>query len=129
MQGAMKLRIGICIGVLFLLISSFIGYKAIKISSDITELRHGISQGAAAEILKGKTDKVAADLRQMVAISGTPGLSSALGLAGLNVKSIQPEIQSIIGAAPLLLGSDRPKKYLIAFQNSRGSAAHGWSRC
>jgi Protein of unknown function (DUF4012) len=124
-QGAMKLRIGICIGVLFLLISSFIGYKAIKISSDITELRHGISQGAAAEILKGKTDKVAADLRQMVAISGTPGLSSALGLAGLNVKSIQPEIQSLVGAAPLLLGSDRPKRYLIAFQNSAEARGTG----
>ena len=125
MKGAMKLKIGIFIGVIALLIISLVGYKAIKIFSDIRELKRGIAQGSAIEILKGKADKVASDLHQISTFSGAPGFSRVLGLAGLNGNSIEPEIQSVIAVTPLLLGSDRPKKYLIAFQNSAEARGTG----
>ena len=121
----MKTRIGVAVAITIFLFIVFACFEGWKISSDIREFNRGISKGVSVEILNSNADKVVADVHKISAISRTPLVSAALKLGGVNFESMEPELKAVLDAAPLLLGVDRPKKYLIAFQNSAEARGTG----
>jgi hypothetical protein len=70
-------------------------------------------------------DALSTDINRVFSIINLPISKQISSLFGLNFYDIKDEITAALSAGPILAGADKPKRYLIAFQNSAESRGTG----
>jgi len=102
---------------------SLICYSAISLYQDstsfLTTLKSSKSVGTA------QSSKLVEDLNKAFGVQRLPVIKQLTQFAGLDFTSIQSEISTLAGISPILLGGDKPVKYLVAFQNSAEARGTG----
>jgi len=110
-----------------LILSSFIialiGYSAVGLYQDsksfLTTLK-SIDKVSAAQ-----SSKLVADITKSFRVLNLPAIKQLTQIAGLDFTPIQSEITTLVEVSPILLGDDKPMKYLVAFQNSAEARGTG----
>jgi hypothetical protein len=70
-------------------------------------------------------DALNSDVNRVFSIIDLPISKQISSLFGLNFSNIKNEITAAVSAGPILAGSDKPRKYLISFQNSAEARGTG----
>ena len=70
-------------------------------------------------------DALNSDINRVFSIIDLPISKQISSLFGLNFSNIKNEITAAVSAGPILAGTDKPKRYLIAFQNSAEARGTG----
>jgi hypothetical protein len=65
------------------------------------------------------------DINRVFSIINLPISKQITSIFGLNFSNIKNEITAAVSAGPILAGTDKPKRYLIAFQNSAEARGTG----
>jgi hypothetical protein len=65
------------------------------------------------------------DITRLFSIINLPISKEISSLFGLNFSNIKNEISAAVSAGPILAGADKPRKYLISFQNSAEARGTG----
>jgi translation initiation factor IF-1 len=79
----------------------------------------------SAQSAKSSADLLTSDINRAFALLNVPIAKQISSLLGVNFSSIKDEIQAGIATGAVLVGADKPKKYLIAFQNSAEARGTG----
>jgi hypothetical protein len=74
---------------------------------------------------QSSADLLASDIDRAFALLNAPIIKQLSSLLGVNFSSIKAEIQAGVTAGAVLAGADKPKKYLIAVQNSAEARGTG----
>ena len=115
-------RTAIVLLALTLLTSIFIGTRT---AVDLKNYSKSISTATPADVNLERARNLNRDIDQVMTILGLPVIKQVNQLFGLNFVPIKNEIKSIVNAAPLLAGSQSPKRYLVSFQNSAEARGTG----
>jgi len=91
----------------------------------LNEFRSSLQTAASTEETSSKALDLSNDVEDLFFALSFPGLKQFLHFLNLDLTPIRTEINSIINASPLLLGSDSTKRYLVAFQNSAEARGTG----
>ena len=78
-----------------------------------------------AQSAKSSADLLTSDINRAFALLNVPIAKQISSLLGVNFSSIKDEIQVGVAAGAVLAGADKPKKYLISFQNSAEARGTG----
>lgn len=78
-----------------------------------------------AKSAQESTDQVSSDIDRVFATLNAPGIKQLTNLFGVNFSSIKDELRAVVETGPVLAGADKPKKYLISFQNSAEARGTG----
>ena len=70
-------------------------------------------------------DALNSDINRVFSIINLPISKQISSLFGLNFSNIKNEISAAVSAGPILAGADKPRKYLISFQNSAEARGTG----
>ena len=70
-------------------------------------------------------DALNSDINRVFSIIDLPISKQISSLFGLNFSDIKNEITAAVSAGPILAGADKPRKYLISFQNSAEARGTG----
>ena len=70
-------------------------------------------------------DALNSDINRVFSIINLPVSKQISSLFGLNFSNIKNEITAAVSAGPILAGADKPRKYLISFQNSAEARGTG----
>ena len=70
-------------------------------------------------------DALNSDINRVFSIIDLPISKQISSLFGLNFSNIKNEITAAVSTGPILAGTDKPKRYLIAFQNSAEARGTG----
>lgn len=79
----------------------------------------------SAQSAKSSADLLTSDINRAFALLNAPIAKQISSLLGINFSSIKDEIQAGVATGAVLAGADKPKKYLIAFQNSAEARGTG----
>jgi hypothetical protein len=105
------------------LVISFIGYISIGLYQDsksfITILK------SSNQVSAMQSSKLVADLDKGFELLNFPVIKQLTQIVGLDFTPIQSEITTLTEISPILLGSERPMRYLIAIQNSAEARGTG----
>jgi hypothetical protein len=102
---------------------SFVG--ALTAINDFRNYNGYIRAEVAADVSKSAVTNVERDLAVLFKVIRFPAFSIPLNLLDLNFTKIEPEIELLTSIAPELMGRDKPKKYLLIFQNSAEARGTG----
>ena len=78
-----------------------------------------------AQSAKSSADLLTSDINRAFALLNAPIAKQISSLLGVNFSNIKDEIQAGVATGAVLAGADKPKKYLIAFQNSAEARGTG----
>ena len=78
-----------------------------------------------AQSAKSSADLLTSDINRAFALLNAPIAKQISSLLGVNFSNIKDEIQAGVAAGAVLAGADKPKKYLISFQNSAEARGTG----
>ena len=70
-------------------------------------------------------DALNSDINRVFSIIDLPVSKQISSIFGLNFSNIKNEITAAVSAGPILAGADKPRKYLISFQNSAEARGTG----
>ena len=103
-----------------LLLVFFVSAVSIGISTkrNVDELTFNLKSGAPAEVTSQSALAVGKSVDRLLSTANLPLVKPLLSLLDLNFTAIKDELNAVIIASADLAGSDRPKRYLVAFQNS-----------
>ena len=105
--------------VTFLLVIGF------RLKANAEDLVSQLKSGASAEITAQSANKLGESVDLLLSATSLPVIKQTLGLFDLNFSQIKGEIKTVISVSPALAGNDRPKRYLVAFQNSAEARGTG----
>jgi len=108
---------------LFGLFLSFIGYSAINVYRDSKSLLTTLK--SSTEVSTTQSSKLASDIDKSFGILKLPVIKQLTQFAGLDFTPIQSEITTLANLSPILLGDNKPKQYLVAFQNTAEARGTG----
>ena len=77
------------------------------------------------QIAIASADALNSDINRVFSIIDLPISKQISSLFGLNFSNIKNEITSAVSSGPILAGADKPRKYLISFQNSAEARGTG----
>jgi hypothetical protein len=109
--------------VLSFLVISLIGYSAIGIYRDSKSLLTNLR--SSNQVSTTQSSKLAADISKGFGILKLPVIKQIAQIAGLDFTPIQSEITTLTNLSPILLGDEKPKRYLVAFQNTAEARGTG----
>jgi len=115
-------RILLAIFIIFLVIAIALG---LKIKSDVDSFAHNLKSRSSVVATSKSANQLSKDADLLFSIANLPIIKQVLTLTDLNFQPIKDEIISAVKVAPILAGADRPKRYLIAFQNSAEARGSG----
>ena len=118
--GNLVLIIGIVVTGLLI---SLVGYSAIGLYRDSKSLLTTLK--SSNEVSTTQSSKLASDIDKSFGILKLPVIKQLTQIAGLDFTPIQSEITTLTQISPILLGDNKPKQYLIAFQNSAEARGTG----
>lgn len=85
----------------------------------------GIKSGQDIKLLSQKAESLSGRTNSLINVLNLPWIKPVVNLAGLNFNAIAPEIRAAIDSTPYFLGTDQPRTYLLAFQNSAEARGTG----
>ena len=115
-------RILLALFIIFLVIAIALGRK---IKSDVDSFAHDLKSGPSVAATSKSANQLSKDADLLFSIANLPIIKQVLTLTDLNFQPIKDEIISAVKVAPILAGADRPKRYLIAFQNTAEARGTG----
>ena len=107
---------------ILLILSIFLG---VRTTIDLRNFSNSISSVTSDGLNVDHAQNLNRDIEQIMTVVNLPIIKQISQLFGLDFVPIKDEIRSIISTAPILVGSQSPKKYLIAFQNSAEARGTG----
>jgi len=117
-------RLGLVVGLtLSGLFLSFIGYSAISVYRDSKGLLTTLK--SSNQVSSSQSSDLASGINQGFRILKLPIIKQLTQFAGLDFTPIQSEITTLANLSPILLGDNKPKQYLVAFQNSAEARGTG----
>ena len=105
------------------LVISLVGYSAIDVYRDSKSLLTTLK--SSSEVNATQSSKLVADINKSFGILKLPVIKQLTQITGLDFTSIQSEITTVARLSPILLGDDKPKQYLVAFQNTAEARGPG----
>ena len=114
----------ILISVLILLLI-FIIVMGARTKSHVDTFASNLKSGASNEVTMQSAVTLSKDVDQILAIADLPLVRQVLHRANVDFQPIKDEISTLVKVGPALAGADRPKRYLIAFQNSAEARGTG----
>jgi hypothetical protein len=84
-----------------------------------------VKSGYSEQSAITSADALNSDINRVFSIIDLPISKQISSLLGLNFSDIKSEITAAVSAGPLLAGADKPKRYLISFQNSAEARGTG----
>jgi hypothetical protein len=117
-------RLVLIIGVVITgLVISLVGYSAINVYRDSKSLL--ITLKSSNEVSATQSSKLVADINKSFGILKLPVIKQLTQITGLDFTPIQSEITTLARLSPILLGDNKPKQYLVAFQNTAEARGPG----
>lgn len=117
-------RLVLIIGVLITgLLISLVGYSAINVYRDSKSLLTTLR--SSNEVSATQSSKLVADINKSFGILKLPVIKQLTQITGLDFIPIQSEITTLTRLSPILLGDNKPKQYLVAFQNTAEARGPG----
>jgi len=117
-------RLGLVVGLtLSGLLLSLIGYSAVGLYRDSKSLLTTLK--SSNEVSTTQSSKLASDIDKSFGILKLPVIKQLTQFAGLDFTPIQSEITTLAKLSPILLGDNKPKQYLVAFQNTAEARGTG----
>ena len=117
-------RLVLIIGVVITgLVISLVGYSAINVYRDSKSLLTTLK--SSSEVSTTQSSKLVADINKSFGILNLPVIKQLTQITGLDFTSIQSEITTLARILPILLGDNKPKQYLVAFQNTAEARGTG----
>ena len=107
---------------IWLLLMAAVAIPAIDHAKSYIKVIHG---DYTAQSAKSSADLLTSDINRAFALLNAPIAKQISSLLGVNFSNIKDEIQAGVAAGAVLAGADKPKKYLIAFQNSAEARGNG----
>jgi uncharacterized protein Usg len=105
------------------LVISLVGYSAINVYRDSKSLLTTLK--SSSEVSATQSSKLVADINKSFGILKLPVIKQLTQITGLDFTSIQSEITTLARLSPILLGDNKPKQYLVAFQNTAEARGTG----
>ena len=109
---------------LFVLLLIFIVF-AVRTKSHLDKFTDNLNSGKPLVVTSQSATALSKDVDQILTLGNLPIIKQALNIANLNFLSIKDEISTLIRVSPVIAGSEKPKRYLIAFQNSAEARGTG----
>ena len=117
-------RLVLIIGVVITgLVISLVGYSAINVYRDSKSLLTTLK--SSNEVSTTQSSKLVANIDKSFEILKLPVIKQLTQIAGLDFTPIQSEITTLANLSPILLGDNKPKQYLVAFQNTAEARGTG----
>jgi hypothetical protein len=117
-------RLVLIIGVVITgLVISLVGYSAINVYRDSKSLLTTLK--SSNEVSATQSSKLVADINKSFGILKLPVIKQLTQITGLDFTPIQSEITTLARLLPILLGDNKPKQYLVAFQNTAEARGPG----
>jgi len=117
-------RLVLIIGVVITgLVIALVGYSAINVYRDSKSLLTTLK--SSSEVSATQSRKLVADINKSFGILKLPVIKQLTQIIGLDFTSIQSEITTLARLSPILLGDNKPKQYLVAFQNTAEARGPG----
>jgi len=117
-------RLVLIIGVVITgLVIALVGYSAINVYRDSKSLLTTLK--SSSEVSATQSSKLVADINKSFGILKLPVIKQLTQITGLDFTSIQSEITTLARLSPILLGDDKSKQYLVAFQNTAEARGPG----
>ena len=79
----------------------------------------------SAQLAEESSARVSTDINRVFTTLNAPVIKQLTNAFGLNFSSIKDELRAVVEQGPVLAGADKPKKYLISFQNSAEARGTG----
>ena len=105
------------------LVIALVGYSAINVYRDSKSLLTTLK--SSSEVSATQSSKLVADINKSFGILKLPVINQLTQITGLDFTSIQSEITTLARLSPILLGDNKPKQYLVAFQNTAEARGPG----
>jgi len=105
------------------LVISLVGYSAINVYRDSKSLLTTLK--SSNEVSTTQSSKLVANIDKSFEILKLPVIKQLTQIAGLDFTPIQSEITTLANLSPILLGDNKPKQYLVAFQNTAEARGTG----
>ena len=105
------------------LVIALVGYSAINVYRDSKSLLTTLK--SSSEVNATQSSKLVADINKSFGILKLPVIKQLTQITGLDFTSIQSEITTLARLSPILLGDNKPKQYLVAFQNTAEARGPG----
>jgi hypothetical protein len=117
-------RLVLIIGVVITgLVISLVGYSAIDVYRDSKSLLTTLK--SSNEVSATQSSKLVADINKSFGILKLPVIKQLTQITSLDFTPIQSEITTLARLLPILLGDNKPKQYLVAFQNTAEARGPG----
>jgi len=105
-----------------IIFSLVIGLRIFGQATELAEkMKSGSSYGSTLQSARG----LGSDIDAIFSAANLPFVKQILSIANLDFEPIKDEIKAVVAASPALLGADRPKRYLMSFQNSAEARGTG----
>ena len=112
------------ISLLFVLLLIFIVF-GVRTKSHLDKFIDNLNSGKSLVVTSQSATALSKDIDQILTLSNLPIIKQALNITNLNFLPIKDEISTLIRVSPVIAGSEKPKRYLIAFQNSAEARGTG----
>jgi Protein of unknown function (DUF4012) len=116
-----KRGFGLFIASTFILVTLF----GLTLNSDLNSLKSELNSNSSKVKLTNATRALNRDMNLFFTLANLPVIKQVFDILSINFVPIRQEIRAVIEASPTLLGTDTPRKYLIAFQNSAEARGTG----
>lgn len=110
---------------LLILAVGFVITVGIRTKGHVDAFIADLKSGSSQTVISRSAELLSKDVDLLLAIAKLPILKQGLAPANLDFVPIKEELSAIVKVAPVLAGSDRAKRYLIAFQNSAEARGTG----
>ena len=115
-------RISIVSLISFIVFSLVIGFR---LKANVEDLADQLRSGASTELTTQSANNLGESVDLILSVAALPVIKQTFNLLDLDFTKIRDEIKTVIASAPQLAGDDRPKRYLVAFQNSAEARGTG----
>ena len=112
-------------GTLVILTLGSLGLATFSVFNQSKTYLHSIKSGADATLLDAQSQKLAASSETLINRLHLPWVAPFATFTGVNFSEITPEVSAAIKSSPYLLGADKPRSFLVAFQNSAEARGTG----
>ncbi len=108
---------------LSILVISFIGYGAVGLYQDSKSFLATLK--SSNQVSSSQSSDLASGISQGFRILNLPVIKQLTQFTGLDFTPIKSEIKTLAKISPILLGGEKPMKYLVAIQNSAEARGTG----
>ena len=112
-------------GLLLALTLGSLGIATLSVVNQSKTYLHSVKSGSDVTALDAQSQKLAASSETLINRLRLPWVAPFANLAGVDFSAITPEVSAAIKSSPYLLGADKPRSFLIAFQNSAEARGTG----